>query len=415
MLKHFLCQQSKRTQLQNQIRGDIRSIKEKLDLQHFVFEVIFKNLTDPNDDCYDIWQKIKSSAPYQSQWKTRVPTHWIEIERSLQQLAVEKKPVIKYKDLLKIASSDFPSPKLFVKYMHRSGLLLTLDADNLQTDDDIVIDPQWLIDAFRQVIDFDNCHESPFGHIREIANGKLTMATSRLIWKSSPFQGKGHILLKFMENLGLIAKPIGADFYYIPSLLEPMPGEENLAETMNKWLDRNMKHVSKTLILDYRIDNKQVPFPHFDKVMAEFISLQSTDSIIEFKRNLCIIKQYPGGFMLCYSCSVMKITMFTMDKSAALHDAMYKGEIGYNLLRKIVDISRGISKKFNQQVQDNPIKGLSCNAYPVLGHKNIEYATFDKVQRSPTKTICCKSPYCKMVDEKDLTAWHGKYNLFLKT
>ena len=155
--------------------------------------------------------------------------------------------------------------------MRTSGFLLTLKTDNFDPEDDIVIYPQWLIDGFRQVIDFDEHLPSPIGPVRRIALGELTEEAAIEVWKDSRFQDKIEILLKFMEQLGLIAKPRNGSFYYIPSLLDCHSGEEEV----NKWLSKEKRFVSKALVLDFRKEGKQVPFPHFDKMMSEFISRQT--------------------------------------------------------------------------------------------------------------------------------------------
>ena len=378
-------------------------IVKRLDLQHYVCHILFKDITNPDDDFHDLWEKVQKLAPKQSLWNTLVPTHWIEMERRLQLLKLEGNPVISYTDILQKAPPEFPSPTLFMKFMQTSGFLLTLDVDNLHEDDEVVIDLQWLIDAFRQVIDFENCSDSPYGHIREIAEGKLTLDTANKVWKANIFSSKISLLLKFMQNLGLITKPNGADFYYIPSLLEPMPDKEQSNATVKRWLEKG--NYSKTLVLDFRRKHKQVPFPHFDKIITKIISQQDKDSIQEFKRHFCICinDSYTLGFVLCQACSVMKITMFTMDKSTDVYDIVRKDETGKDIVPDIVSISKEISSQYKQHEEADPILGLSCNPY----QSDISYAEFDKVLNK-RKVMCCKSPDCKMVEEKDVKVWQGK-------
>ena len=395
--------QPQRDELQRQVRKDINVIVKKLDLQYYVCHILFKNITNADDDFHDLWKKVKKLAPKQSLWNTLVPTHWIEMERRLQLLKFEGNPVINYKDLLQMAPPEFPSPTLFMKFMQTSGFLLTLDVDNLKPDDEVVIDLQWLIDAFRQVIDFENCSDSPYGHIREIANGKLTLDTANEIWKANIFSSKISLLLKFMQNLGLITKPHGAEFYSIPSLFEPMPDKEVSNASVKSWLEKGNN--SKTLVLDFRTENKQVPFPHFDKIMTKIISQQHNDSIQEFKRNFCICMndRYKLGFVVYQTCSVMKVTMFTKDKSTEVYDMLRKAETGKNIVPDIVSISKDISSRYKQHEEADPMLGLSCNPY----QPDITYAEWDKIWKE-REVRCCKSPHCKMVEEKDLAVWHGK-------
>ena len=408
---------AKRADLQKRIQRGIYQIAEKLNIQQYVCKIFFRDLKKADDDFNDIWEKIRRLAHYQSQWETPVPTHWIEMERTFEELSERGNPVIKYKDILEMVPSDFPSPKLFVKYMQASGLVVTLNQSTNDREDEIVIDPQWLIDAFLQVIDFDNCQETAYGAIREIQTGKLKMNITQEIWKASQFREKVPILLKFMENLGLISKPFDHDcdnersFYYIPSLLEPALGEEQPTDIMKAWLDPTKRNISKTFILDYRGQGrKQVPFPHFDKLMAKFISKQSERSIVTFQRYFCVINESPVGFILCHGCSLIKITMFTVDNSKAGAEILRNGVKGLHLLQMVKDISEELAMKFSQRIPYDPIEGISCNPYPSIGDRAISYATVEKVKQTKEGNLnCCNSPYCQLVEGTDLSAWQGKY------
>ena len=375
-------------------------IVKKLELPQYICKIFFKDLKNEHDDFKDIWERIKSYASLQSQWEKHVPTGWIEMERNLQQLAnaknhskVKGEPVIKYKDLMQMAPSTFPSPDLFVKYMQTSGLLLMLDVDHLSPGDDIVIDTQWIIDAFKQVIDFNS-------------TGSFDEEKAKEIWKDGRFLGKVSVLLNFMERLGLIAKPLAGNFYYIPSLLE----EESPSAMIRGYLESKKKFVSKTLVLDYRKDNKQIPFPHFDKLMAEIICRQSEEEIFEFKRQFCIIEKYPKGYIVCHGSSIIKITLFLMEEAnEESKEKMLKGKFGNYIQSEILQFSKDIARKFKQRMQLDPVKGLSCNPYPSLGQANVSYIKFETLRHKPNdKLSCCKSTECKRVEAMDYAVWQGK-------
>ena len=328
------------------------------------------------------------------------------MERNLQQYAVEGNPVIQNKYLKNTTLSDFPSLHLFLKYMETSGHIVTVTSSVDANDDDIVIDIQWFIDAFKEVINHDKS---------KLVSGKLKMTDIQELWKSDQFKENKHILLKFMENLGLISKAFEHDldgsFYYIPSRLPPAPEDKEPIQVISQWLDPQKRHISKTLVLDYRKNNKQVPFPHFDKLMAKFISQQSEHSIQAFQRHYCIIKDRasPIGFILCQGCSIIKVTMFTRDKSDSTYEKMSSGEDGHNILCIVKDISEKLATKFTQRIPSNPIIGISCNPYPLTGAEEISYCKFEELSHAED-IECCNSPGCKMVNRKDLYFWEGKIN-----
>ena len=366
----LLLKQGQRIKLIELIKKEITSIIMKLDIQRFVCGIYFRDLTKKDDNFQDIWDRIKGLAPHQSQWEIQVPAQWILMERDIQQLAREGIPVIKYRDLLDIASRNAYSPNLFVKYMRTSGLMLTLKPGQLEPGDDIVIDPQWLIDAFRQVIDFDDNLSTTYGSIQSIVQGELTKEDAQKVWQDFKFRDKTNLLLKFMENLGLIAKPRNENVYYIPSLLDGGSCEDEI----RKWVDINKRFVSKAIVLDFRRKSQQLPFPHFDKMMAEFISKQTKESLMFVKRNVCIafMEDLPLGFVLCYRCSVLKITIFTNARTNEAKVHMSRGHGGWKLYQTILNILKEISVRFNQQITV-PSVGISCNAFCPVNQKPIAY------------------------------------------
>ena len=388
------------------IEKDIGRIAKKLKLQEFVCGIYFRDLTRVNDDFEDIWQRIRGLAPQQSQWGLEIPAHWVQMERNLHQLAIEGISVIKYKDLLDLASSSSCSPSLFVKYMKKSGLILTIKPDNFVADDEIVVDPQWLIDAFKEVIGFDDPLHPAIGKVRRIAAGELSDEVAQKVWKDDRFRYKIPTLLTFMENVGLLAKPRNGNIYFIPNLMDSYVDKNEI----KKWLNKKRRFVSKTLVLDFRKDDIQVPFPHFDKLMAEFVSRQTKESLMRFQRYLCIVTMdnEPLGFVLCHSSSVVKVTLFTKTIANTEKKQMLSGVFGNRLLQTIVDISQDIRRRFNQQLQDTPKLGLSCN--PLCPQENKPIAYREIYQLKNEHVNCCKEAHCKFVGQTDLQAWGlGKY------
>ena len=369
--------------------------------------IFFKDLTDDKDDFEDIWARIVKLAPHQSQWEIDIPTHWIKLERDIQRLAAEWRPVIKYKDLLDIASPELGNLVLFLKYMKASGFIITLNQNTYKPDDDIVIDPQWLIDAFRHVIDFDDYHKSSYGPIRRITLGELTEQDASDLWEDSRFQQKTKILLKFMEYLGLIAMPRNGGFYYIPSLLDCNTRDEEL----EKWLNKDERDVSKSVILDFRKNNKQVPFPHFDKMMAEFISRQTKESLRFVARYVCIVTEddLSIGYAINHGSSLMKITLFAQSNEVNKH--MSNGNFGKNLLRTLLGISKDISKRFGQLIAQSPIIGISCVPFCHPKQKQITYVPVEELpQNKDVQRSCCNEAGCLRVQRRDLDVWGlGKY------
>ena len=385
------------------IKRDIQKLTKKLNLQQYVCDISFKNILAEDENIDDIWTRIKKLAPQQSQWEILVPTQWIEMERHCQQLAKKGKPVVKYKDLLNYPTTDEYNTALFVKYMKKSGLLLAIGSGDLTPDDDICVDPQWIIDAFKQVIDFSESHESGYGTIREIAEGMLSMQNAEEVWKTEKFKHSINTLLTFMEYLGLIARPKDeSGFYYIPSLLENVDKGE-----IRKWFDMK-KPLTQTFVLDFRKNGTPIPFPHFDKLMAKVIATQSKECMMsDVKRNCCIarIKNESVCFIICHAASIIKVTLFATSQQHK--DKLSVGKIGTHLVEMVLDISCEIARRFDQRVQDQPVLGISCNPYPPIGDVPAMYATINELQGQKSDVSCCKSADCRMVQWRDLEPWQG--------
>ena len=291
-------------------KEEIKNIASKLNIENYVRNIYFKAITNINEEFNDIWKSIKNLAPKQLQWEMDVPTQWMQMERFLQQLANGGTPLITYGQMLTMCPPNFDQPTLFIKYMRASGLVVTLHQGAISPDDEIVIDPQWVIDAFKQVIDLEEPNHARSDEVLQIQKGKLTTKAVNEVWEPEQFRIYKDVLPKIMESLGLIAAPEGETrFHYIPSLL---PSD---TKKLNKEIAgySNERTMSRSYVLDFRKKGVQVPFPHFDKLMAKLISGQTKQSVLHVSRYGCIamMEDRPLGFVVCFGCSVVKLTLFS--------------------------------------------------------------------------------------------------------
>ena len=391
---HTFFTKEKQEDLKRQITDDVEAIKETLCLQECGSKIFFKNLTDANENISDIEACIKKFAPLQSLWEQALPAHWIEMERNILKTA-RRTPVLKYKDVKDLAkSADFES-SLFIKYLRTSRLALTIKPDCFQPDDDIVINPQWLINAFRQVIDIDDS-AGPVNRIKSPTRATLVPDAVDIVWKDERFENHIPILLMFMENFGLLTKPLNGAEYFIPSLMKC----HSDAGEITKWLDPSIRFISKTLVLDFRKDDQQIPFPHFDKLMAEFISQQTSTSVKYFKRDCCIVRMKSFGFVLHHGCSIVKITLFSNKADEGL---LYSGSYGGELRQNVEDISNDINRRFNEIQIGNPRRGLSCKYLCPDESTAIKYRPVEEIVADVMD--CCDDSCCPLVEPKDLQVW----------
>ena len=364
-------------------KDDIEQILRKLSLQQFKSNVFFLDNTCTESVAFnEIWETIENVKEDQSQWNMDIPAEFIELEKYVRRPDVG--PVIKFKRLLERSTEA----ELFVKYMKASGFILTLKASGHIPADDIVVNPQWLIDHYRKVINHSKSATE---------DGKITEKYVKTILGSH-----SDIILAFMENLGLIAKPQTekSKEFFIPSL-----GKEMNQKKFAEWLDIKYRNVSKTVTLDYRKNGRHIPFPHFDKLMTDIFSDPPLGQLYEVARNGCIVLMSDGplGYFLCHGSSIVKITMFTnsLDEKMTQNENQCTKVVG-----KIIQISKHIGRRFNQYLQENPQLGLSCDPFPPRGEKF--YVKVEKLMQNCANINCC-GPRCKKWKKGDLTELEGNY------
>ena len=321
--------------------------------------------------------------------------------------------IILFEEILKKLGST-ASADLFVASMRKMGLLLSLKERGHIPDDELIVNPQWLIDAFKEVINHNKSDRN---------NGKIKRNSLEMYWKTKRYEVEGfdvvNTLLTFMESLGLVAQPSmdpAVDYFVIPSLL-PILEDGQRKREIEKWLWDEKHHKFTTLTLDMSHNGKQVvPFPHFDQIMAEVIAkppidekshLQHEPSIL---RNGCVVRitgDKKLGYFLCHGYSIFRITMFT-EATESIGIPQVGNECA-KLVSRVIKISKKIETRFNQYFQEKPTIGLSCDPFP-----NDSYLPMDKAQ-SGIDDSCCKIPECKRISTKDIYEFKGKYWCLTRT
>ncbi|XP_060604987.1 uncharacterized protein LOC132757658 [Ruditapes philippinarum] len=188
-----------------------------------------------------------------------------------------------YKDRLHDLNSTLPVPiereeelELFLRFHHESGNILYYSDDKLS--DTIVLDPQWLIDAFKSLITAKMfCCRKPNIFKKWIQFDQSAILTRELvdaIWKqdeSSTFKEYDELLLEYLEKLGFISKPrqqsdeIGEiNYYFAPCVLKTSPPEDLLVCS-------DCKNRRSTSVLCFTTTSGFLPTAVFNKLLAACI------------------------------------------------------------------------------------------------------------------------------------------------
>ncbi|XP_045191531.2 uncharacterized protein LOC123548390 [Mercenaria mercenaria] len=205
------------------------------------------------DRLKDTILSISETMPY---WGETTPAKWLELDQALDEKRLEGVPFISKKQLERI-DNTLASPiefenqlQLFLKAHHETGSLIYFgDSDKLQ--DIIILQPQWIINAFRSLIGATDFGKK-YGKLQikwEEFNetGRLTSEFARQIWAQdheNNFLENSDILLNFLEKLDIIARASvltedgeaakKLDFYYVPCMLKEIPPKTLLQKQKGK-------------------------------------------------------------------------------------------------------------------------------------------------------------------------------------
>ncbi|XP_053382036.1 uncharacterized protein LOC128549418 [Mercenaria mercenaria] len=261
-----------------------RSLYDKATYCHLIYEDFAVDNSINDDQQIELLrQKIVNTAKNLPYWEKLIPANWITLEHIIVNLKDEGLKVL-YKDRLYDMNRTLPVPietengvELFLKFHHESGNILYYRDENLINS--IVIDPQWLIDAFKSLITSRNfCSKTQETFKKWIEFDESAILTPKLvevIWKkeeNSMFYKNKQLLLDYLEKLGLIARPVQesddaeiADFYFAPCVLKTPPPEDLLAYSDC----RNRRSTSK---LCFTMASGFLPSIVFNKLLAVCIS-----------------------------------------------------------------------------------------------------------------------------------------------
>ncbi|XP_060557317.1 uncharacterized protein LOC132717775 isoform X2 [Ruditapes philippinarum] len=196
--------------------------------------------TDPNDPGITELKTALFEIGSEKAKASKVPAKWIQLEEALKGNK-ENRKILKYEDVQNIdKSTDLPindegQLKLFLKYHHAKGTIVYFDEENLR--EFVVIDPQFLVDAFKCIITSKRfCKwRSDIHELWEklIETAVLDKYLLNSIWEhddKNRFMEHRDILLAFLQRHRILAEmqvideitcdARGTGKYIVPSLLK---------------------------------------------------------------------------------------------------------------------------------------------------------------------------------------------------
>ncbi|KAL4234304.1 hypothetical protein ACF0H5_005955 [Mactra antiquata] len=295
--------------------------------------ILDNSLEDPSIDA--LKETIMDVAKKSFYWGEEVPARWIELQQALDDRRNDGSNFITLKDLKKINQMlAYPLEsedhlKLFLRVQHEMGLLIHFEDSDLLRNT-IILEPQWIIHAFRHLIRAKDFSEK-YGQLKKQwedfnDSGRLSIELAESIWKQdhkNHFYENFDLLLGYLEKLDIIVRATelkedgrtksSLNYYYVPCLLKEVPITQLLKHT-------EIPNSSTTPILWFSFTEKFLPPAIFNRVIA-----------------LCLAKwpvarQGKTRFLFC-GCAVFEVKERPNEDRHRLHIYFKKSKVGLRVTR----------------------------------------------------------------------------------
>ncbi|XP_053379713.1 uncharacterized protein LOC128548550 isoform X2 [Mercenaria mercenaria] len=254
---------------------------------------------------------IYDLATKQSYWQEKHPVKWLILENVLIRLRNEKRLVLERSEILKLNEAQTIEVKLasdelevFLKFHHETGNILYFSEETLR--DHILLDPQWLIDAFKLLISDEQFISKKGNKILRLwkefnSEAYLRKELIDEMW-TDDFAKHTTTLLDYMEKLGLIVKPSPKVEWewFAPCVLKKEVHEDLIKLESRQCGSFECETYTFTSKLCFTTSTKFIPVAIFNRLLAACIREWEV-----YKRNKechlycgCGIFQLRGGHLL---------------------------------------------------------------------------------------------------------------------
>lgn len=270
------------------------------DLSHFelrrhlnadrIYTIGFPKTGSELEDLKDLKKCIAKIVKAPCYLKENVRPVWALFEHILMKIKenekiIPRKTLSDYSDQLSAQEfriDDSELSKMLV-FFHRVGILLYFDKDGLK--ENIILDIQWLLDAFKCIIKYPvRTEENDMKRKHFYRTGELDDLELDRIWQT---EGKNYLKHKttitaYMQQLGLLTllkelRSVDSTVYYFPSM-------------NSKKFDKTGNDKEKSSILSIKFDEKgQLPINVFHGIVLKCSKLYNWSILTErAKDNICL-------------------------------------------------------------------------------------------------------------------------------
>ncbi|OWF37762.1 uncharacterized protein LOC110467072 [Mizuhopecten yessoensis] len=259
-----------------------------------MFYVSNLNDSSKNRELYDkIWRAIIDAAECQSQWLKEIPARWLALEQELVKKKIAGYKVLEFKDLkllnktLAVPLQDAEEINTFVRYLKTTGYFLCFGLDEWEESLEskktrgrenscfIILDPQWIISAFKCIITSPKYKTNLSIKEKEEwqayeESGELPVGFMQSLMKKETgqqFIEKFKFICIVMETLGLISSPLLDTNEELEEYIVPCMMKEAVPSRIQTILDKPF--TIKTPVLCIKFDNDFIPQAIWDKTIAK--------------------------------------------------------------------------------------------------------------------------------------------------
>ena len=293
------------------------------------------------------------------------------------------------------------------RYLHFSGAVLYVnDTDEPRDDESVILNPGWLVRAFTYLTTYKpGTKNRRLDFLWKIYKKTATLGTEFIdsIWKQAEceFSANRDVLLKYMEMLGLIARPkmsINQETtFFVPSMLPKM--DANYLENTGIL---NARHIQKTMTLCLVFTSRFIPFPVFDKIIAacigkfELFKLKGKQII---GRRFGIFKVDIAWNVILYANeNSIKLTLYKQSPQK-----MIEAGVGLKIRLFIEDTLKRILSLY-QQDSDNLSYDYSLHCKPHVENGQV-YVSITELENRQLLS-CCDGPSSQhFIRRKDMEPW----------
>ena len=364
--------------------------------KHRIFS--FQKQSEKNVE--DFKECLAATVKSQSHWGERVPISWTKHEAVLKKLK-ESNNVVSFSDLLRYVSetNDRKTNKKedllnALIFFNDTGVILFRS----EIKDIIILDVQWLVDAFKRII-FDEEHMEAM-EMRDFAefqvlndNGLLSSKVLNVLWQNSDFYKHKHSLVNHMKQLDMLAE-LSKDLWYVPCMNKQKYSSEIL----------NNCNVSSRFCFLFEF----LPFIIYNLLVVACIN-DPNMGMKPWKRSerMCIF--HTVTILTCEDNTHRVLIAICDNKERTHRDFPYSIEIQINVT-KPREIDTRLTSKLRKEISDKLTvlrRGiLSSEFYPHVGYrckletfgKNVESHIITEEEMSGSEYDCPKCSQPHIVD-----------------